>query len=115
MLNLDRKLIGIRIMQKRKEHRLSQEKLAEKIGISKNHLSNIERGNNTPTINFLVDICNVLGETPDYYLLGAISKETHEIEQLIRQLPTPQQNMLCILIKTYLDNVNNIDNTYNKL
>ena len=79
MLNFDKKLIGIRIMQKRKEHGLSQEKLAEKIGISKNHLSNIERGNNTPTLKFLFDICNVLGETPDYYLLGVISNETHEI------------------------------------
>lgn len=91
-------------------HRLSQEKLAEKIGISKNHLSNIERGNNIPTLKFLFDICNVLGETPDYYLLGVISNETHETEQMIRQLPKPQQKMLCILIKTYLDSIENIDN-----
>lgn len=92
-------------MQKRKEHRLSQEKLAEKIGISKNHLSNIERGNNVPTLKFIFDICNILGETPDYYLLGAISNETNNIEQIIRQLPISQQNILFALIKTYLDNI----------
>lgn len=108
MLKFDKKLIGIRIMQKRKEHGLSQEGLAEKIVISKNHLSNIERGNNSPTLKFLFDICNVLGETPDYYLLGAISNETHEIEQMIRRLPTSQQKILCILIETYLDSYKKI-------
>lgn len=109
MLNLDRKLIGIRIMQKRREHGLSQEKLAEKIGISKNHLSNIERGNNVPTLKFIFDLCNVLGETPDYYVLGAISKETHEIEQLIRRLPVSQQQILLTLINTYLDSINKVN------
>lgn len=110
MFTLDKKLIGIRIMQKRKEHGFSQEKLAEKIGISKNHLSNIERGNNVPTVKFIFDICNVLGETPDYYLLGVISDDTSEIETLIRQLPIPQQKMLIMLIETYLSNLKLFDN-----
>ena len=42
-MKLDNKYIGIRILQKRKENGLSQEELSEKIGISKNHLSSIER------------------------------------------------------------------------
>lgn len=92
-------------MQKRKEQGLSQEKLAEQIGISKNHLSNIERGNNVPTLKFIIDICNILGETPDYYILGIISNETHEIEQQIRRLPLSQQKILYILIETYLNNI----------
>lgn len=62
-------------------------------------------GNNTPTLKFLIDICNILGETPDYYILGIISKETDQIEQLIRRLPLPQQKTLCILIETYLNNI----------
>ena len=109
MLNLDRKLIGIRIMQKRKEHGFSQETLAEKIGISKNHLSNIERGNNTPTVNFIFDICRILGETPDYYLLGVISDETTEIQRQIRRLPEDKQHILLKLINTYLDCASDID------
>lgn len=109
MLSLDKRLIGIRIMQKRKEKGLSQENLSEKIGISKNHLSNIERGNNTPTLKLIIDICNILGETPDYYILGAISNSTHDIEQLVRRLPSAQQQMLLIFIKTYLDNIDKIN------
>lgn len=36
-MNIDKKLIGIRIMIKRKEKGLSQEELSEMIGYSKNH------------------------------------------------------------------------------
>lgn len=37
-MEINQKLVGIRIMQKRKEYNFSQEKLAELIDISKNHL-----------------------------------------------------------------------------
>lgn len=50
-------------MTKRKECGLSQETLAEIIGYSKNHLSSVERGKYTPTTNFIIAICNALGET----------------------------------------------------
>ena len=52
-MNDSKRLIGLRIMQRRKELGLSQEKLAEKLGISKNHLSNIERGKYIPTTEFI--------------------------------------------------------------
>lgn len=45
-MKINPKLVGIRIMQKRKEKSYSQEKLAELIDISKNHLSSIECGHN---------------------------------------------------------------------
>lgn len=74
-MKIDKKLIGIRIMTKRKECGLSQETLAEIIGYSKNHLSSVERGKYTPTTNFIIAICNALGETPDYYLIGTPTKK----------------------------------------
>lgn len=49
-MEIDKKLIGIRIMQQRKAHGMTQEDLAEKIGYSKNHLSGVECGKYTPTI-----------------------------------------------------------------
>lgn len=51
-MKIDKKLIGIRIMTKRKECGLSQETLAEIIGYSKNHLSSVERGKYTPYYKF---------------------------------------------------------------
>ena len=106
-MKLDKKLIGIRIMIKRIEKGLSQEELAEKIGYSKNHLSNIERGKYNPTTSFLIEICNVLGETPDYYLIGKPSKETDKATYLIQNLPSNQQSILIKLLECYLNEFTN--------
>ncbi len=94
-------------MQKRKEKGLNQEELSEKIGLSKNHLSSIERGKSVPTTKFIFEICNVLGETPDYYLLGKISDDGDELTDLIRQLPPDSQDILKALLKTYLNKISN--------
>lgn len=92
-------------MQRRKALGLTQEDLAEKIGLSKNHISNIECGKYLPTTKVLVEICNALGETPDYYLLGKISEETEKITSLVKRLPIESQKIVCRLIETYLDEI----------
>lgn len=70
-------------MTKRKECGLSQETLAEIIGYSKNHLSSVERGKYTPTTNFIIAICNALGETPDYYLIGTPTKYFNSYHNIV--------------------------------
>lgn len=89
-------------MLKRKESGLTQEELAEKIGYSKNHLSSIERGKYTPATTFIIDICNILGETPDYYLIGNSTETTDKITTLIKTLPTNQQDILVKLLECYI-------------
>lgn len=92
-------------MQHRKSHHMTQEVLAEKIKISKNHLSGIERGIYIPTTQLLSRLCDILGETPDYYLLGKISAETDELNNLIRQLPEDAKRTLCVLLEAYLNSI----------
>lgn len=104
-MEIDKKLIGIRIMQQRKAHGLTQEELAEEIGYSKNHLSGVECGKFTPTTQFIFKICNVLGETPDYYLIGQISEEVEEIAELIRYLPPGEQRMICRMLRLYIADI----------
>lgn len=101
-MDLNRKLVGIRIRQRRKAKGLTQEELSEQIGISKNHLSGIERGIYLPTIATIVNICNILGYSPDYYLIGKITVNEDEVTRLIRQLPGNVQLMLKRLLETYL-------------
>ena len=96
------KLIGIRVMQKRKSCGFSQEELAERIGYSKNHLSSIERGKQLPTTQFNFQICNILGETPDYYLIGKVTSEVDEITSLFGQMSSHAQNLALKFIKDYL-------------
>ncbi len=52
--------IGQRIRKIRKAHRLSQEELAEKIGISTTHMSHIETGNTKLSLPVLVALAQVL-------------------------------------------------------
>ena len=91
-------------MQRRKALSLTQEQLAEKVGFSKNHISSIERGKYTPTTQLIFRICDIMGETPDYYLIGKPSGETDKVTDLVKRLPPQSQKMAYILIKTYIEN-----------
>lgn len=62
--------IGQRIAKRRIQTGLKQNVLAEKIGISNNYLSSIERGKEKPSLEIIVNICNALRVTPDYLLMG---------------------------------------------
>ena len=55
---------GSNVMRLRKEHGLSQEELADKAGLKKQSISNIERGNRYPTFETLERIANVLDASP---------------------------------------------------
>lgn len=90
-------------MQRRKELGMTQEKLAEQIGISKNHLSNIERGKNLPTVPLLFRLCDAMGETPDYYLIGKLSESGEDLVALIRKMPMAQQDQACRLVKAFFE------------
>lgn len=106
-MELDNKRIGIRIMQRRKEKGLNQEQFSELVGYSKNHISSIERGLYIPTTLFIFKTCDVLGGTPDYYLIGKISEEAEETVKLLRQLPDDKQKIIYKLLLTYISETNN--------
>ncbi|MBU3188934.1 helix-turn-helix transcriptional regulator [Clostridium bowmanii] len=42
---------------------LSQEQLAEKVGVTRQTISMIETGNYNPSLNLTITICNVLNKT----------------------------------------------------
>ena len=44
---------------------LSQQELAERVGVSRQTISAIEKGDYNPTINLCVAICKALGRTID--------------------------------------------------
>lgn len=92
-------------MIKRKEKGISQEELSEMIGYSKNHISNIEHGKYVPTTAFVFEICNTLGETPDYYLIGNATEATDKITSLSKTLPEYSQNILLKLIELYISEI----------
>lgn len=44
---------------------MSQKQLAEKVGVSRQTISAIEKGDYNPTINLCISICKVLNKTLD--------------------------------------------------
>lgn len=98
------KLVGIRIKYKRKENNLTQEKLSELMGISTGQLSCIERGIYLPTTQNIYKICDILGEDPNYYLIGSINPERQSnINDLIKILPDNYQKVVEQSIKLLVD------------
>lgn len=63
-------LIGNRIREWRIRKSMSQEVLAEKIGISVRHVSYVENAKRCISLEALVSIANVLGTTVDSLLAG---------------------------------------------
>ena len=64
--------MGKRIRSRRISLGMTQMELAEKIDISNNHISSIERGIERPGLDLFIRICDVLNVTPDYLLLGSM-------------------------------------------
>lgn len=88
--------IGLKIREYRKICGLSQEELAEKVGISVTHMSHIETGNTKLSLPVLVELASVLGVGTDVLLssdrsgsersrgtLSAVLKDCNERELAI--------------------------------
>lgn len=47
----------------RRWNELSQAELAERVGVSRQTIANIEKGNYSPSVHLALDICHVLNES----------------------------------------------------
>jgi transcriptional regulator with XRE-family HTH domain len=61
---------GKRIKQLRKEHKLTQEQLAEKIGVSARQVRAFESGENGASIDVLVALTEFFDTSLDYLVMG---------------------------------------------
>ena len=68
METLDRKKIGMNIKVRRMQKLISQTAMAEKLGISQTHMSNVEVGRAMLSLELLLQLKNILGCTIDELL-----------------------------------------------
>ena len=121
-IEIDNKTIGQRMRKERKALGLSQEKLAEIVGLSNYYIGQLERGERQMSLPALVEITNCLHVSLDYLVLGEYSydsnhiKETHsiynsnnnnnnndiEIIDLINKCSLKELKLFIELIKTIL-------------
>ena len=75
---------------------LTQEALAEKVSVEKQHISRMERGVNACSIELLVELSCVLGVSTDYLLMGKephLEKKKDQLLDIIGQLSEMARNM----------------------
>ena len=80
-INFGKNEIGKRIAEYRRERKLTQEELANRIGISAQALSQYERGMRYPDIEILKSLCTVLGVSSDY-LISLKETKINEIDDV---------------------------------
>lgn len=68
MADLDFKLIGTKIRERRKSLGIKQEYLSEKLNVNPSHVSNIECGRVHPSLTILIKIANLLRCSVDYFI-----------------------------------------------
>ena len=67
---MDFQAMGKRIRRKRRYEDITQEKLAEMVGVSTSFIGHIERGSRTPAIETMWKICKALDITMDFAVSG---------------------------------------------
>lgn len=77
-----KRAVGKRIKIVRQRNGLTQEQLAEHVGLSPKYISGIERGVENPTMDILLRVAKILGVEPyDLFLFG----ESEESEKALRK------------------------------
>ncbi len=87
--------IGRRICVRRKELRLTQETMAEKMEVSVQMISNLELGKKAIRPENLVKLCNVLQVSADFILCGIRSeRDLSPLSKKIARLAEDEQKLI---------------------
>ena len=78
---MNQEKIGKFISVSRKNKDLTQEQLAEKLGVSINAVSKWERGLNLPDVSLMKTLCNILDITPNYIFNKALKSATNVMKE----------------------------------
>ena len=87
---------GQRMQEARKLAGMTQEELADVLGIDKNHVSRLERGAKACSIDILVEISAALRVSTDYLLTGRsidLEDTRNQVLSVISQLTKIAQNL----------------------
>lgn len=79
----DIKESGLRIKELRRKNGMTQEEFAEKIGMTADAVSNIERGKNGASVDALGIMATVLGNSVDYLAYGVRTMALSEQEMRV--------------------------------
>lgn len=95
MTDNDNQCIGRLLKKAREAKGLSQADMCEPTGLTKNHISYMERGMGKATVKMLLGYCRKLGVTPNDILeYKKNNASINNLEALISQLTSKEQKLL---------------------
>lgn len=104
---MDKHTMGDRIKDTRKKRGLTQENLAEKLDISVEYVSQIERGMKMPSMQIFIKLIEILDVSADYLLRDTVSTRNlygdKQIGSRLERLTPKQRVALEALIDTYIE------------
>lgn len=104
------KAIGTRIKEAREAKGLTQEQLAEIVGLSSTHISVIERGVKAPKLETFIEIANALDVTSDSLLLDVLDNSLQitatELSEQIKRLPPKEQRKILKAVRVLVEEEN---------
>lgn len=83
---IDYNNIGSRVRTVRVSQKMTQERLANAVGVGVTHISHIETGNTIPSLQVFVDILNVLGCSADQILCLELEKAKPEFDEWMKEI-----------------------------
>lgn len=104
---MERKGLGKRINEVRKDRGLTADKLSESCNINATYLRQIEGGTKVPSLPVFIDICKSLHISPDYLLQDDLGENEisriREIEALWKDASPRDQELVFTMIKAVLE------------
>ena len=104
---MDKLTMGDRIKQTRRMQGLTQEQLAEKVDVTLEYISQIERGLKMPSMQVFVKLVETLDVSADYLLRDSVSTRNlygdKQIGAKLERLTPKQRVALEALIDTYIE------------
>ena len=101
--------IGIRIREARKKKDLTQQMLADAIGVSEIYISQLERGMKLPSLALFIQIINALDVSADYVLRDAVPTGKdfvyEEVAELLDGLTPKQRRGAIDILDAYVQSL----------
>ncbi len=83
---IDYKDVGARIRAVRLSRKMTQERLADAVGVGVTHISHIETGNSIPSLQVFVDILNALNCSADELLCLELEQAQPQFDAWIKDI-----------------------------
>ncbi|MBE6700020.1 MAG: helix-turn-helix transcriptional regulator [Ruminococcaceae bacterium] len=102
------KAIGKRVQEFRKKKKLTQEQMAELVGLSHHHYSTLERGLYSIKLDTLVQIINILGCSADDIFCDVIDNgyktRASRLSDMLAHLSPEEQAKIFDVVETMIKN-----------